>query len=367
MVLLGGPRQVGKTSLALRLLSRSRLPARNNHPAYFNWDVADRQALIRSGLMPTKETLLVFDEIHKYRKWRNFLKGLFDSRASQQSILVTGSARLDHYRRGGDSLLGRYFYYRLHPLSLRELNSHPSKKDLEELLTFGGFPEPLFSGRQDFVRRWQNERRKAVIFEDVRDLERVRELGLIDLLIEELPKKVGSPLSIQALREDLEGSSHEAVRSWIEILENLYYCFRLAPFYPGPRIRAVKKEQKLYLWDWSEIEADGPRFENLVASQLLKYCHWIEDTQGERMELRFLRDHQKREIDFVVLKNRKPLFAVECKSGEREPSSALVFFQERVKIPSIYQVHRGERDLTDAKTGIRVLPFRVFCTELEMP
>ena len=160
--------------------------------------------------------------------------------------------------------------------------------------------------------------------------------------------------------------AHESVERWIRILETLYVCFRIAP-YGAPRIRAVKKEQKLYFWDWSQAPEGGARFENLVASQLLKYCHFVEDTEGYAMELRYLRDFDKREIDFVVLRDKKPLFAVECKSGEKGPSPAAYYFRERSPIPKFYQVHLGERDYGNEETDVRVLPFQVFCRELGMP
>jgi predicted AAA+ superfamily ATPase len=199
--------------------------------------------------------------------------------------------------------------------------------------------------------------------DDLRDLERIREISLVEVLADALPSRVGSPLSIKSLREDLD-VAHDTAARWIEILERLFVCFRIPPFGP-PRIRAVKKEQKLYLWDWSSVEDPGARFENLVASHLLKYCHFIEDTEGWRMELRFLRDTDGREVDFVVLRERKPLLAVEAKSGDREPSPAIRYFRQRTAIPRWYQTHRGTRDVM--MDGVRVLPFETLCRELELP
>lgn len=190
-------------------------------------------------------------------------------------------------------------------------------------------------------------------------------MSLIDLLLETLPSRVGSPLSVQSLRKEL-AVSHETVERWISILERLYTVFRIAPF-GAPKIRAVKKEQKLYFWDWSQVADPGPRFENLVASHLLKYCHFIEDTEGYAMELRYIRDTDKREVDFVVLRDKKPLFAVECKTGEKAPGPALHYFRERTAIPRFYQVHLGERDYGDEEVSVRVLPFRTFCKELKLP
>ncbi len=360
MVFLGGPRQVGKTTLALSLVGAG---ADETHPAYFNWDDPRSAARIRRVELPPGERLLVFDEIHKYARWRNLVKGIWDTEKSRRRILVTGSARLDYYRKGGDSLANRYRHFRLHPFSLAELSARPAKSDLDALLRFGGFPEPLLRQDEREHRIWRRDRVARVVREDLRDLENVREISLVEQLVDMLPERVGSPLSIKSLREDLQ-VDHKTVDRWITILENLYLCFRIPPF-GSPRIRAVKKSQKLYLWDWSTTPEGGPRFENLVASQLLKYCHWIEDTEGHAMELRYLRDTDRREIDFVVLRDRKPLFAVECKSGDRSASPAIAYFAERTRIPRFYQVHLGERHYeTGAAT---VLPFRRFCAELGMP
>ena len=258
---------------------------------------------------------------------------------------------------------GRYHYYRLHPFSLREINPHPTQSDIELLMRFGGFPEPLLSADTRGWRRWQRERLSRVIYEDLRDLEYVREIGLMELLVEALPERVGSPLSIKNLREDLN-VAHETVERWIGILENMYVCFRIPPF-GAPKIRAVKKEKKLYLWDWSQVPGEGERFENLVACQLLKYCHLLEDTEGHVMELRFIRDTDRREVDFVVLKDKTPLFAVECKTGEKQPNPAIRYFRERTNIPAFFQVHLGARDYFS--DGIRLLPFTTFCEELVLP
>lgn len=357
MVFIGGPRQVGKTTLACSFLGK----AGRNSERYLNWDDLQLRKSIRTGEIPSEFGILVFDELHKYLKWRTLLKGFYDKFGEDLSILVTGSARLDHYRRGGDSLFGRYRYLRLHPFSLSELNKKPTKEDLRSLMQFGGFPEPLFKGQAKFHRLWQKERVERVVREDIRDLEKVREINNIELLLDLLPQRVGSPLSLRSIQEDLE-VSHDSVRSWLMILENLYLTFRISPF-GSPKIRAVKKEQKLYFWDWSELTSEGPKFENLVASHLLKYCHFIEDTEGYKMELRFIRDTDGREIDFVVLQDKKPLFAVECKTGEKQLSKAISYFAARTKIPEFYQVHLGNKDYGSATKGGRVLPFEKFVSE----
>jgi predicted AAA+ superfamily ATPase len=360
MVFIGGPRQVGKTTLALSLLGTN---ADESHPAYFNWDDPRAAARIRRVELPPDEPLIVLDEIHKYARWRNLVKGIYDTEKSRRRIVVTGSARLDHYRKGGDSLANRYRYFRLHPFSPRELSARPTQRDVDALLRFGGFPEPLFRQDEREHRIWQRDRLSRVVRDDLRDLEHVREISLLEHLVELLPARVGSPLSIRSLREDL-AVDHKTVERWLTILENLYVCFRIPPF-GGTRIRAVKKEQKLYLWDWSMAPAGGPRFENMVASQLLKYCHFVEDTEGHAMELRFLRDTDKREVDFVVLRDRAPLFAVECKTGERAISPAIRYFAERTDIPRFFQVHLGDRHFETGPTT--VLPFRRFCLDLALP
>jgi uncharacterized protein len=353
MVFLGGPRQVGKTTCAQDLLPHFR----DEHPAYLNWDVASDRKTIRDGTWSRTEPLIILDEIHKFARWRQMIKGHYDKLKRTHQFLVTGSARLDYYRKSGDALLGRYYSYRLHPLSLPELQY----EDLDGLVTFGGFPEPYLQQSPVELQRWHRQRTERIIYADVRELERVKEISLIQLLAEMLPERVGSPLSRKNLAQDLEIDFKTAER-WITILENVYYCFRIAPF-GAPRVRAVKKENKLYLWDWSEIDDAGARWENLVASHLLKYCHYREDTEGVKMELRFLRDTDGREVDFVVLEKKKPLFAVECKSGERKPSSHLRYFQQRTPIPMFYQVHRGTQQYAVTDT-IHVLPFADFCKEV---
>ncbi len=361
MVFVGGTRQVGKTTFALSLLEHGD----ESHPAYLSWDnVITRGSLIR-GELPARQQLIILDEIHKYHRWRNLVKGFYDTCKKSASFLITGSARLDLYRRGGDSLQGRYHYHRLHPFSLTELSSAPTRNDIEQLLKFGGFPEPFLKGEERFWRRWQRERLSRVIYEDIRDLENVRQISLIELLLDELPNRVGAPLSIKNLKEVLQ-VAHDTVERWISILEKMYVVFRISPF-GAPRIRAVKKEQKLYLFDWSQVSTTGERFENFVACQLLKYCNHLEDTEGHRMELRFLRDTDRREIDFVVLQDGIPLFAVECKAGERQINRAAFYFRERTGIPRFYQVHLGDKDFGSSSDTVRVIPFHRFCVELDLP
>ena len=362
MVFVGGPRQVGKTTFALSLLGSA---ADESSPAYLNWDYPlDREAIL-SARLPARQRLVIFDEIHKYAGWRGLIKGLYDKHKSSISFLVTGSARLDYYRKGGDSLQGRYHYYRLHPFTLLESPAAVDPGTVAHLLRFGGFPEPYLRGEERFHRRWLHEHSARVIHEDLRDLEQVREVSRLDLLLAHLPACVGSPLSVNHLRKLLQ-ASHESVERWISAFERLYLCYRLAPYGSAP-IRAVRKERKLYFWDWSRVEEPGARFENMVAGHLMKYCHLVEDTQGHAMELRFLRDTDGREIDFVVLRDGRPEFAVECKSGDRRASPACRYMRERSTIPRWYQVHLGTADFGDEHAATRVLPFATWCRELSLP
>ena len=294
MVFVGGPRQVGKTTLAKSLLA--------GNAGYLNWDAPEHREKILGNELP-ETALLAFDEIHKYRQWRNFLKGLYDTRGREVKILVTGSARLDLYRYGGDSLQGRYHYLRLHPLSAAELKIS-SQKDFNELFRLGGFPEPFFSSSEIQAKRWSREYRTRLIREDVLSVERISDVGQLELLVMRLPDLVGSPLSLNALREDLQ-IAHKTVARWLDSLERMYALFRLPPF-GAPKIRAVKKERKHYHFDWTLVKDPAARFENMVAAHLLKWVHFEEDTKGRGLELRYFRDVDGREVDFVACISGRP-------------------------------------------------------------
>jgi hypothetical protein len=344
MVFLGGPRQVGKTTLA-----RS-LPG--GEEGYLSWDDAGDRRRILSRELPVSP-LWVFDEVHKHRAWRGLLKGLFDKRAPDQQILVTGSARLDLYRHGGDSLQGRYHYLRLHPLSVAELG-YPSQTTLDALLQLGGFPEPFLSGSERQARRWAREYRTRLVREDVRDLERITDVGRLELLSLQLPELVGSPLSVNALAEDL-GVAHRTIERWVAVLERLYSVVRIPPL-GLPRVRAVKKMPKHYHFDWSQVEAPGPRFENLVASHLLKWVHQQEDTEGRDLELRYFRDTDGREVDFVVLERRKPILLVEAKLSDAPLDTSLRYLSQRFPGVPAWQVSlNGKKDVKSPE-GIRIAP-----------
>lgn len=348
MVFIGGPRQSGKTTLAKHLCRHVGFDVKER---YLSWDSAEDRENIVKERFPAGPGFLILDEIHKYSRWRQVVKGLFDKRGDELQILVTGSARLDYYRRGGDSLQGRYHFYRLLPLTCAEIGS-PSMDAVNDLMTYGGFPEPFLLKSETESRRWSREYRSRVIRGDLLDLENVQDLGIIENMAIRLPDLVGSPLSLNALREDLQ-VSHQSVSRWLAMLENLYMVFRIYPF-GAPRIRAVKKEAKHYHLDWTAVADPALRFENLVACHLLKWCFFLQDAEGRDAEIRYFRDVDKREVDFVIVENREPKHFIECKAAEVDPSPSLVYLRKRFPTASATQVVL-EKDLDQmTKDGIRV-------------
>jgi len=372
MVFLAGPRQVGKTTLARRVLRQ------RDAGVYLSWDNRDDRREIRAARWPGGSALVVLDELHKWRGWKRWLKGEFDKHRERLRFLVTGSARLDLYRRGGDSLQGRYHHHRLHPFSFAEAAAPgaprfvapgqelelPRRGDqglVDALLEFGGFPEPFLAQSPRTLRRWQKERLDRFFREDVRDLEPIRDLSSFQLLADLLPDRVGSLLSLNSLREDLE-VSHRALTHWMDVLETMYHLFRVRP-YVGPRSRTLTKMPKAYLWDSSLVGERAGRFENLVASHLLKLCHFLADTEGHAVELRYVRDREGREVDFLVTAGRKPWFLVEAKLAQAAVDPAVVHFQRRLGVPWAYQVTlEGERDFV--QDGVRVVPASRFLAAL---
>jgi hypothetical protein len=352
MVFLGGPRQVGKTTLAKSLMK--------NSVGYLNWDVAaHREKILRNDLPETD--LWVFDELHKYRKWRGWIKGLYDNKETGKKILVTGSARLDYYRFGGDSLQGRYHFLRLHPLSVAELGIKKTK-ELKDLLFLGGFPEPYFGGSEIQAKRWSREYRTRLIQDDILSLEQVKDIGTLELLILRLPDLVGSPLSLNALKEDLQ-VNHKTIDHWISALERMYAIFRLLPF-GAPRLRAVKKEQKHYHYDWSLVKNEGMRFENMIACHLLKWVHFMEDSEGRNMELRFFRDAYGHEVDFILMEDNHPIKSIECKLSDTKISPSLSYFKDRFPNCEAVQIVGSDFEPTVSPSGIKVIPAIQFLANL---
>lgn len=370
MVFLGGPRQVGKTTFATDLVG-TRFPC-----AYFNWDKAKQRRQALRGEWPADAKLIVLDEFHKHAKWKSWIKGEYDSHKHRYTFLLTGSARLDVYRRGGDSLQGRYHSYRLHPFSLAELEGRTPETDpgkelhfphaqatsfFDALMRFGGFPEPLLKQEERHLRRWHHERLERIVREDIRDLTLVQDLGNLALLAELLDERASSILSINSLAEDLQ-VNFRTMANWLDIFERLYYCFRLPP-HQSRRIASVRKEKKIYLWDWSPIKDAAARLENLVASHLFKYCHFLADRDGWKTELSYLRDSTGREVDFLVTLDGKPWFAVEVKSQEKQLSPHLLYFRDKLKIPFCFQV-LGAGEIDFMKENIRVISAAKFLAAL---
>jgi predicted AAA+ superfamily ATPase len=374
MVFISGPRQVGKTTLARQIGENF---FRNKYE-YLNWDNRKDRKIILSGTFPADKELFIFDEIHKYRNWKNYLKGEYDKYKEKFHILVTGSARLDIYRKGGDSLLGRYRSHRLHPLSLHELsgkeespnpfmelvfsNGGKGQKEIfNALFKFGGFPEVFIKQSEKTLRRWHNERADRLIKEDIRDIENVRDISALQLLVEILPQKAGNLFSLNSLREDLN-VTHKTVSLWVDILERFYYQFRIYPFQSNV-IKSLRKEPKLYLWDYSEINDENVRFENMIASHLLKFCHFLFDVEGYKAQLHYLRDKEQREVDFLISVGNRPWFCVETKSSFRDVPISLKYLGAKLKIPFVYEVVK-EENVDLIKDNIRIMSASKFLSAL---
>ncbi len=375
MVFIGGPRQVGKTTLATDLISTT-----CHNAIYLNWDdLADKETILQKRWSPDND-LIILDEIHKYPFWKTFVKGVFDKQKKRHRFLITGSARLDLYRKGGDSLQGRYFYYRLHPFSAQEVaigrlnKTRPSPFDalqfertidqqvIDALYRFGGFPEPFLKQSQRALGRWQQNRNERLLREDIRELEPVREIGKLAMLHHALPHRAGQLLSLNALKEDVS-ASYSGVSHWMDILESFYYCYRIYP-YTTNTVKSLKKEPKLYLWDWSEVRDEGSRFENMIAGHLLKFCHFLRDYEGLDMQLHFVRDKDKRELDFLVCVADKPWFGVEVKTTDTQIASSLRSLKNIVKVPFVYQVLKKPDVDYEDDHNIRVMSANKFLSAL---
>jgi len=372
MVFVGGPRQVGKTTIAKTIGK-----ALYKNFSYLNWDnPADRKTIVTMKF-DAKAKMVIFDELHKYGKWKNYIKGQFDSYGDRFNILVTGSARLDIYRKGGDSLMGRYYFYRLHPFSLAEIlgsacSLEPFKEPVfykksnsyvkfKKLLEFGGFPEPFLNKNAETCRRWNNQRLDRLIKEDIRDIESVRDLSALQILVDLLPGKVGSLLSLNGLREDLQ-VAFGTIKLWMDVLERFYYHFRIYPF-AFNTIKSLRKEAKLYLWDWSQVEDKGARIENIVASHLLKVCHFLHDAHGYKAELHYLRDIEQREVDFLITIGRKPWLAIEVKNIDQTISKNLCYFKDKLRIPFVYQLVKTS-NVDFIQNKVRVMSIDTFLSGL---
>ena len=333
MFFVGGPRQVGKTTLAKAILS-SKFPAGR----YFNWDFdEDRQDILQKR-WSADNTLLVFDELHKFPRWKRWIKGIYDVSHEAHSFLVTGSARLDVYRRGGDSLMGRYHYWRLHPFSLDEIPKGISSKEaFHRLMTVGGFPEPFLDGDERSARRWRREHFDRVLREDVRDLESIRNIQLLGMYLDLLRHRVGGLVTLSNIATDLQISPKTA-KSWLEVLERMYLVFSVRP-YTKSLPRAVLKPPKVYFFDNGDVLGDeDARFENLVATSLLKRLHFLEDRDGYRYELQYIRDKEGREVDFVIVKEGELEELIEAKFSDENISKPLLYYAKRLNPKKATQI-----------------------------
>jgi len=380
MAFVTGPRQVGKTTTC-----------RNHADNYANWDNIDDRENILSG--PTKlieklnlnrlsKTIPValFDELHKYPKWKQFLKGFFDTYADQIKMIVTGSSRMDSYRRGGDSLMGRYFIYRMHPFSVAEIASQnlpnqkrilrpPKKikeKDFTALWNHGGYPEPFLKRDNRFSRRWQSLRNQQLLKEDVRDLTQIQQLDQLEVLVKLLSGRSSHQLIYSNLAKDVRVSV-DTTRRWVDALQSLHLGFLIKPWFKNVS-RSLRKEPKWFLRDWSGIGDTGDKAETFIGCHLLKAVDGWNDIGLGKFQLAYLRDKEQREVDFIVLRDGKPWFLVEAKMREESIGKSLYYYKEQLKVPFAFQVVI-DADYIDADCFAKpkaplVVPARTFLSQL---
>ncbi len=342
MVFLTGPRQVGKTTLARQMLDRTA------GSQYFNFDVASDRAAISAQAWNPAAGLLVFDELHKMPRWKSWLKGVYDGRPEQQKILVTGSARLDFLKRGGDSLAGRYFGVRLHPISVAEWCSAQgvsSAQALTHLLERGGFPEAALAPNGMDSDRWRLQYLDGLIREDILEFSRLHEVNTMRVLVDLLRERVGSPLSVASLARDLSASTTTITR-YLQILEALFVIFTVKPWHKNIA-RSLLKTPKVYFYDAGLVRGDeGRRFENLVANHLLKWVHFERDVRGREIELHYLRTRDDAEVDFTLVDAGKSTHLIECKlSGSNVHPALARFSNEQPDAKAIQLVRHGRQSV----------------------
>ena len=358
IVLLSGPRQVGKTTLSLQLTP--------SH-AYLNYDATSDRRIIHAEEWDRDVQLVIFDELHKMKKWKSWIKGVYDTEENSPSILVTGSARLDTYKKGGESLAGRFFPYRLHPLTVKEICQYLDEKSetaLDKLLKLGGFPEPYLKNNETFAKRFRRIHTDTIIREDLLDLERVRDIKSIEILIDLLRARVGGTTSYSSLADDLQVSIH-TVKHWLQILENLYVIFPVRPYHKNIA-RSLLKESKYYLYDTGAIEGGlGAKLENTVACALLRELHFVEDTTGSKVALHYLRDKEKHEVDFLVVIDNKPVTMIEVKASDDSFAPSLFRFHGFLKGTKPLQIVYNLKQ-KKSKDMARMLPAHEFLRDLQL-
>jgi uncharacterized protein len=349
MVLLAGPRQCGKTTLAKTLL--------DERGQYLNWDIVKDRKIIRELAWPKDASLVVLDELHKAPKWKNLLKGVVDEFGNKPPVLVTGSARLDAFRKTGDALTGRHYVYRLHPIDVAEskifLPDTPLEERVQRLLETGGFPE-AFLNPQD-AARLRIDRMELVIREDLRDLSRISSWRGAADLTELLRERVGKPVNYDNLAQDL-GISSPTARNWVDLLEKLYVVFLLQP-YSSRLARSIRKERRVFFFDCAAAhdESGGAQLENLVASSLLKHTQFRKDSAGENWDLFYLRDKEHREVDFVVMLNRRVHWLIEVKKSDGALSNSLRYYTEKLQPKQSLQLVL-DLDRPQERAGVKILP-----------
>ncbi len=336
MVLLTGPRQVGKTTLSQQLL------VEQPSAQYFNFDVPAHRAVILAQSWKQSAPLLVLDEIHKMAGWKSWLKGVFDGRAPEQQILVTGSARMDTFQQTGESLAGRFFKLRLHPLSVREwcdATSASPHAALTHLLARGGFPEPTLAAADTDAARWRTEYFSGMVREDVLEFSRLQEVNAMRLFADMLRSRVGSPLSLASMARDLH-LSPATLAKYLAILEALFIVFVVRPWHRNIA-RATLQSPKVYFYDTGLVQGDeGARFENMVAAHLLKNVQWQQDTRGQAADLHYIRTKDGAEVDFCLSEGDTLTHLVECKLSDTKPHHTLVRFAEQFEQAQAIQLVR---------------------------
>jgi len=387
MIFLAGPRQAGKTTLA-KIISDS---FTNN--LYFNWDiVAHRVSLLENPaffesveLKDQSTPLIVLDEIHKYKDWKNYLKGIFDQFQGRYKFLISGSGRLDFYQKGGDSLAGRYYLFHLWPFTISELGGQnrtivkflknplhitmKKKDNLREiwiqLSVLSGFPEPYLSNKITTYRRWSNTYSKQLIREDIRDLTGIKSIGSIETLYHMLPSKIASPISIPSLACDLK-VTYNSINSWLSAFERFFLVFSVSPW--SKRIaRAIHKERKIYLWDIPKIKEPSARFENMVAIELFRAVTAWNDFGYGQFALNFIKNKEQQEVDFLIVDGDEPVLLIEAKLADTSPSSALIKFQNALNIPAVQLVNEGDGYRRFSNNGQPILVAPAFQWLAQLP